>query len=64
MGMDIWKVTYQIQESMYNVENILHFSRGHVISMRTDVYNYITMYNKYGHNSIFYLFATHTANLG
>ena len=22
------------------------------------VYNYIAMYNKYGHNSIFYLFAT------
>ena len=35
MEMDIWKVTYQIQESTYNVENILHFSWDHVISMRT-----------------------------
>ena len=26
------------------------------------MYNYIAMYNKYGHNSIFYLFATCTAN--
>ena len=31
----IWIVTYQIHESTYNVENILHFSQGHVISMRT-----------------------------
>ena len=28
------------------------------------MYNYIAMYNKYGHNSIFYLFATRYSKSG